>query len=404
MSTYEDASLIYYPSGYKASKAYSLKPTDGSGDLTFTRASTATRVNESGLIESVATGVPRIDFTGGGCAKLILEPQRTNLVLRSEEFDNAYWVKSNATITANSTTSPDGTTNADTFLKTSALNTVSQVSKGIITSTGTYTFSVFLKDINSENVLLRLDANGNTCNTTFTFASKTFVSSGANFLSASYQELTNGWFRLMLTGNVTATNFVQAVTLYSNAINSSLYLYGFQAEQGSYPTSYIPTTSTAVTRVADAASKSGISSLIGQTEGTIYLEFDNRLLTSYPNEYIFLIRNPSGTSQLYIRKENGSNAFTVRLIVGGVNIWTNTSYLPISGINKIAVAYKTGDSAVFANGSQVSTTNTSSFSGSSFDDLYFNLTGTLNPELRLQSSLLFTTRKSNTELADLTTL
>ena len=147
MSTYDDASLIYYPSGYKAGKAYSLKPTDGSGDLTFTRASTATRVNESGLIESVATGVPRIDFTSG-CGKLLLEPQRSNSALYSSEFDNAYWVKSNATITANSTTSPDGTTNADTFLKTSALNTVSQVSKGIITSTGTYTFSVFLKDIN----------------------------------------------------------------------------------------------------------------------------------------------------------------------------------------------------------------------------------------------------------------
>ena len=65
MSTYSDASLIFYHSGYKAGKLYSLKPTDGSGDLTFTRASSATSVNSSGLIESVATGVPRIDYTGG---------------------------------------------------------------------------------------------------------------------------------------------------------------------------------------------------------------------------------------------------------------------------------------------------------------------------------------------------
>ena len=202
----------------------SVKEVIDDGDLTFTRASSATRVNEQGLIEGV----------------------RTNLALYSEQFDNAYWVKSNATITANSTTSPDGTTNADTFLKTSALNTVSQVSKGIITSTGTYTFSVFVKDINSENVLLRLDANGNTCNSLFTFATKTFANSGANFLSASYQELTNGWFRLMLTGNVTATNWVTAVTLFSNAINSSLYLYGFQLEQSASATEYIPTTTTAV--------------------------------------------------------------------------------------------------------------------------------------------------------------
>ena len=119
MSNYTDASLIYYPSGYKAGEAYSLKPTDGSGDLTFTRASTATRVNESGLIESVATGVPRIDFTGGGCGKLLLEPQRTNLLLYSELFNNAYWSSFGITITPNSTTSPDGTLNAQKLTSTS---------------------------------------------------------------------------------------------------------------------------------------------------------------------------------------------------------------------------------------------------------------------------------------------
>jgi hypothetical protein len=161
---------------------------------------------------------------------------------------------------------------------------------------------------------------------------------------------------------------------------------------------------TSVTRVADAASKTGISSLIGQTEGTIFLEFDNKALTLYPNEHIFQIRNVLGTTQLFIRKENASNVFTVRLIVAGSTIWTYTSYIPISGINKMAVTYKTGDSAVFANGSQIGSTNTSTFAASSFDDLYFNSAGSLNPELYLNQALLFKTRLSNTELAQLTTL
>jgi len=404
MSTYADASLIYYPSGYKAGKAYSLKPTDGSGDLTFTRASTATRVNSAGLIESVATGVPRIDFTSG-CGKLLLEPQRSNSALYSSEFDNAYWVKSNATITANSTTSPDGTTNADTFLKTSALNTVSQVSKGIITSTGTYTFSVFLKDINSENVLLRLDANGNTCNTTFTFASKTFVSSGANFLSASYQELTNGWFRLMLTGNVTATNFVQAVTLYSNAINSSLYLYGFQVEAGSYPTSYIPTTTTAVTRVADSANKSGISSLIGQTQGTIFFELViGASDSSSVSRNIGGISDGTGSNRIEIYRFN--NTIQYDNITLGANQFSGIVFT-LANFNtplKIAISYSLNNVKTFINGVLVNTDVTALIPACSNLQVGVGRGGSAPYGGLVQSSMLFPTAKSDAELIALTTI
>ena len=84
MSFYDDASLIMYPSGYKEDKIYSLKPTDGSGDLTFTRASTATRVNAEGLIEEVPV----------------------NKLTYSEQFDNTSWIKYNCTITANSIEAP----------------------------------------------------------------------------------------------------------------------------------------------------------------------------------------------------------------------------------------------------------------------------------------------------------
>ena len=107
MNAYNDASLIMYPSGYKAGKLYSLKPTNGTGDFTVVRNTTATRVNASGLIESVAANVPRIDYTGGGCGSLLVEPAATNLLLRSEEFDNAYWTKANTTISADAAVAPD---------------------------------------------------------------------------------------------------------------------------------------------------------------------------------------------------------------------------------------------------------------------------------------------------------
>ena len=90
MSLFDDASLVLTPNGYKASKLYSIKPTSGAGDMTVVRATTATRVNSAGLIESVATNVPRLDYTGGGCPKILVEPERINRVLYSEQFDNAY--------------------------------------------------------------------------------------------------------------------------------------------------------------------------------------------------------------------------------------------------------------------------------------------------------------------------
>jgi len=105
--------LAMIPSGYKLNKVYSVLPTDGSGDLDFARTSTATRVNQNGLIEEVAIGVPRLDYTDGGCPSLLLEPASINLITYSEDYSNASWAKSNLTVTSNSTVSPSGDVDAD---------------------------------------------------------------------------------------------------------------------------------------------------------------------------------------------------------------------------------------------------------------------------------------------------
>jgi len=102
MATIPSISLI--PSGYKAGKVYSVLPTDGSGDLTFARASTATRINKNNLIENVGNNVPRLDYEDGGCPSLLLEPSSTNLITQSESFGNSYWTKSGATIEGDAST------------------------------------------------------------------------------------------------------------------------------------------------------------------------------------------------------------------------------------------------------------------------------------------------------------
>ena len=107
-------SIAMIPSGVKASKLYSVLPTDGAGDFTTTRASVATRLNESGLIEEVSSNVPRLDYSDGTCPSLLLEPASTNLITQSENFSNNYWTKGGSSVQGDpSTAGAEEVTNGD---------------------------------------------------------------------------------------------------------------------------------------------------------------------------------------------------------------------------------------------------------------------------------------------------
>jgi len=232
MSLYTDASLIMFPSGYKEEKIYSLKPTDGSGDLTFTRASTATRVNAEGLIEGV----------------------RTNLLTYSEQFDNAAWIKSNTTVTANIATSPDGTLNADKLVEDTS-NSTHRIAQSAITFTGVaYTQSVFAKSDGSGRFLRMFRASG-----TYNFAvfdltnGVVYAQGGSNIISTKIEAYTNGWYKCSSTFTTAFGNIASYIALQNGGLDSYLgdgtsgiYIYGAQLEASASATEYIPTTTTAV--------------------------------------------------------------------------------------------------------------------------------------------------------------
>ena len=113
-------------------------------DITASRATTATRVDENGLIVTSSIGIARIDYSTGEAA-LLVEPQRTNLALRSEEFDSAPWFTNNASITANATLSPNGIQNADAYIANgvSAQHMCQQVIS--VTTGTTYVLSLYVK-------------------------------------------------------------------------------------------------------------------------------------------------------------------------------------------------------------------------------------------------------------------
>jgi len=217
---------------------------------TFSRTSSATRVNKQGLIETVSAGIPRIDYTDGS-AKLLMEPSRTNGLTYSDDFSTG-WGVFNVTLNTNQIISPDGTQNADLITKISSSPSPRISKTGAYAVTGNHTFSIFVKQGTSDGFLIRMDT-GNTANFQYFFSTNTFTITGANAISATSVNYGNGWIRIITTANVTSTAWIiEPVNMFYESDGETIYAWGAQLEAGSYPTSYIPTTGSAVTRNADS--------------------------------------------------------------------------------------------------------------------------------------------------------
>ena len=325
--------------------------------------------------------IPRIDYTGGGCGKLLLEPQRTNLVTFSEQFNNAAWGASAGGFvrTANATIAPDGTMSADriqfptvdTFLIQNTSLTAGTACAGSVYVKGTagQTFSI---------------APGGIDRAPFT--------------------LNGEWQRITHTATA-ATDFILLGPINgSNA--TDVFLWGAQLEAGSYVSSYIPTLGASVTRSADAASKTGISSLIGQFEGSIYAEFTiNSVANTGSYDSILNIATDANNS-IDVLKNNTTAELYVFAIVGGV-IQVNSVGIAgtnILGRHKLALAYKLNDYVCYLDGVQVFTDTSATVPACS--NLYVGqyLAGTGQMGGTISSAATYTTRLSNSELASLTTL
>lgn len=405
MSLLDKASLIVTPNAYKASKLYSVVPSSGAGDMDVVRATTATRVNSAGIIESVATNVPRIDYTNGSCPSLLVEPQRTNLITYSEDVTNTDWfvtslgTGTNPVITSNYTSSPTGTNNADRVQfqnvggSGSSLN-FSLLGKFPLALSSTGTATVYLKSLtaSNQNVLCYWG-----------------VGQGQVFV------VTPQWQRFTLSNlsvSDAANFFIGTRGGSGNFFNGGdevldIAIWGAQLEAGAYSTSYVPTLATAVTRNADVISKTGISSLIGQTEGTLFTEIK---LESVNSQSIYaVLSSGSFSNSILIGKEAGvtPNKLLLYINASGTNILNNTSISLTTNYIKCAIAYKSGNWAAYVNGSLIASgTSTFSFS-SSLDRFGFANNGDLSvniEKMEVKSAQLYKTRLTNTELAQLTTL
>ena len=320
--------------------------------FTTTRNSIATRVNKEGLIEVVGNGVPRIDYTDSEDGVLLLENSATNYVKHSESIDS--WSTSFSSLSPNAITAdyeqgPYSNTNADRVqLTINPSNTVSQIFQVLPLPSGVHTASVWLKSLSGTPTISIIDGY----NTVGSFKLVT---------------LTNEWVRHTLTFTATSSDFIPQFLLINGTTSSSadFLAYGFQVEQGSYATSYIPTSGSTVTRQADVANGSGNSEVFNDSEGVLFADVD--YLTLSGGDYFGLNDGSNNQRVLIQRSTTNLKAY----INSGVEL-----IAPISStINKISVSYKSNNYKLYLNGFKVATNTSSSVTPSGLNAFEFELGG-----------------------------
>jgi hypothetical protein len=371
----------------------------------FTRATSATRVNKQGLIETVASGVPRIDFLNDSKGALLLEPQRTNIITESAVFSG--YGGNNEVITDNATTSPDGTLTGAILADDNAGGTGTvQIFKVVaVDVSSTYTYSVFAKKKDLNFISLRL-SNFTTPvndNSYFNLNLGTVVSAGSGSV-AEIENYGNGWYRcsVTFTTDVADTNGTLHIRLSENGTDttvdldntSNIYIWGWQFEKSNHASSYIPTSGSAVTVVAETCNQTPPSGIIGQTEGTVVINTTN-FLSSGNRTFALFYTSGASYYQIYLTALN-----EVRVDVNGVFLFLGSTL--VSGTqSKIAFAYKSGDFALYIDGVQVAISASATIPASLND---FYLGNSLGGEQigGIDSFLLYDTRLPNAELQQLT--
>jgi hypothetical protein len=304
---------------------------------------------------STINSAPRFDHnpTTGESLGLLVEEQRTNLCLQSEDFSTT-WSTNGTTVTVNSIASPAGATTADALFETSdtSEHRIRQNFTGLTADTN-YTISVYVKDLGGRNLSIRVLDTDNTDNgylANFSPLSGTVVTAATSIgsgvaASTSITALLGGWHRVTLTGNAGATCTKYILDFFSLSgttisfagdTGKGLYLWGAQLEAGAFPTSYIPTTTAAVTRSADVASITGsaFSSWANNNQGTI---FSDSLVIASGIKTQGVWSLSGGLISTNLRQPH-STSTTFRAVIGGV-FTPNTGSTLSSSVTRAAVAY-----------------------------------------------------------------
>ena len=306
--------------------------------FSFDRASSATVVNKAGLIETVGSGEPRIDYKDDSKGALLLENSATNVIINSEDFTGSEWVlygyaSGDAPIlTSNYDTSPDGKQNATRlqFNLNGGTTTTdrSYIRYNSFASQTDYYYSCYVKSANGQEQKLLWQHGGD--DNEFT--------------------VTNEWQRVELDRNGNAETFTGFSLRggISTVDTADVLVWGFQVEQRSYATSYIPTQGSAVTRIGDVCNNGGNDQVINSTEGVLYAEIS--ALANDGTTRTISLNDNSGSNVIRISNTTTSNEVNF-IVRANSNIYVYNQVLSdITTINKLAISYSSSGAKVFING------------------------------------------------------
>jgi hypothetical protein len=367
-STFDNRGQPEYTGTSKTVLAWGAQLEQRSSVTAYTPTTTQPITNYIPTLLTATDNVARFDHnpTTGESLGLLVEEQRTNLVLRSEEFSDAAWSKLDSSVVADTIVAPNGTLTGDALVENTATAAHQLFTNFSFVSGTTYTFSGYAKS-NGRNFRMTFGSSAFTVGQIVNFD----LSAGTgtvNFGTPTFSitPVGNGWYRCTITATATVTtsSAVAFVTLsgtsasYTGNGYSGIYIWGAQLEAGAFPTSYIPTVASQVTRSADAASMTGanFSSWFRADEGTVY--WDASFAAIAPSTSMYAISDNTFNNRLVGTFTNsGGSGVSFEAITNGVSqAGVPSSITPIANTQyKVAGAYKTDDIAASRNGGAVGT-------------------------------------------------
>jgi hypothetical protein len=304
---------------------------------------TGTSAAQSGILEDM----PRLDYSGGAsCPSLLLEPQRSNLITHSELLTDSSWTNQlGGTIDVSQASAVSGYNDAWKLNKDSGTFKSFRLQKTL--ASGNYTLTWFLKEGTISIAEFRFDGGLGSQFIDFDLSSGTH-GTNANLSNIEMVAFNDGWYRCSASINTNLTN----VHLYvgdASVSSGAGYIYAQypQLEEGSYPTSYIPTYGTSQTRSKEQCNLNSVSGEIGQTQGTIFLDAD--LYKKTNTEFYIAISDGTLSNSIYLHQSSQSLRVNKR-IAGVTEFLQVTSANWSSGRNKCAITYTATEMKIFVNG------------------------------------------------------
>jgi hypothetical protein len=346
--------------------------------FTFTGGNQSMFVGADGLLQQSATNTPRIEYgPGGGVLGLLMEASRTNLCLQSQTLDDVTWFRTRVSVSANAIAAPDGTTTADKLVEDATAASTHFMSQSFVKGAvaQAYTVSAWFKAAERSTVRFRVmdlagGANGVRSDidlSAATISAQTGLGAGFTIGTSTLTAYANGWYRatMSLTSDTSLTLAIDVfltnpagTPTYNGDGASGCYVWGVQLEQAAFASSYIPTTTIAVTRTADSCIRT-LASEFSATAGTVVVAGRASGGQDAANQHVYSLDNGSNAEIIRLYRNNAADTVVLSVTDTSVNqVLQATDNFVNSTAFKSAIAYALNDVGYSFNGGAAVVGNT----------------------------------------------